>query len=220
MPFDDKELLKLQPNLLRFCQTRVRPEDAEDLCQDTMTNALAKKHLFHGGELMGWLIHMAKNISTSDSRRSWRPLNADQDRIEYLTHERIGDTQPEALSRIELQQTVLALAFLTAGKRDALLATWDTDMDYTEIAKNLGIPSGTVKSRVFNARKDLGNIMDTGTIQGIDSDQLAALKTSLSQINQTEENHESLQLAVHLLESSGMKPKLHNSAFITPPQLG
>lgn len=124
---------------------------AADLVQDTMAKALKNRHqLRDQAALRGWLFVILANSWRDHCRRVRDTV--DIDAIE-LGH----DSDLEADSdRVELLERVrTAIARLSPDHREVLTLVVLEEMAYDEVAKVLGIPIGTVTSRLCRAREIL-----------------------------------------------------------------
>jgi RNA polymerase sigma-70 factor, ECF subfamily len=131
-------------SVYRFCARRVGLDAAEDAAQETFLTAQRVLHAYRGDSpLKTWLFGIANN----ECRRLARKR-----RVEPLPLE-LDDApgaSPEAtlVDRQALQQ---ALAKLTPEHREAVLLIEVDGLTYDEAAAVLGVPAGTVKSRVHHA---------------------------------------------------------------------
>ncbi len=131
----------------RFSGSR---DDALDVLQDTFTYLLKKlPRLRLSARMTTFLYPVVKNLSIR-ARRKRRRYVSDDDLLADLP----ASDEP-AESRAELAS---ALAGVSEKQREVLLMRFVDDMTLQEIAAALGIPLGTVKSRLHNAlamlRKD------------------------------------------------------------------
>lgn len=124
--------------------------EAEDLVQETLTRAISGAKGFRkGGNLRGWLFSIMHNafISSVRSRRA-----AEQE---------LGDDLPESgqpptqLDRLEVRDVLSALARLPEAQRAALVLIALEDFSYSEAARVLGVPIGTLMSRLARGREAL-----------------------------------------------------------------
>ena len=140
-------------------------EDAEDVAQETFVAVYQKLQGFRGeSAFRTWLLAIAWRKAL-DRRRSvtrWlrmtvaneRPDGDDRDLVEHMPDSR--RTQEEDLSAEDLQRTVKRLIGTLPRKlRDALLLSGSGEYSYEQIGSMLGIPVGTVKWRVSEARRML-----------------------------------------------------------------
>jgi RNA polymerase sigma-70 factor (ECF subfamily) len=138
-------------------------EDAEDVAQETFVAVYQKLQGFRGeSAFRTWLLAIAWRKAL-DRRRSvarWVRLTVRHDRADGEERdlvEHMPDTrrsQEEDLSADDLQRTVKRLIGTLPRKlRDALLLSGSGDYSYEQIGSMLGIPVGTVKWRVSEARR-------------------------------------------------------------------
>jgi RNA polymerase sigma-70 factor (ECF subfamily) len=126
---------------------------ADDLVQDTLERAWAKLHLFRGGtDLRAWLFTVMHNVHVNQVRAA-RPTDALDEEMPELAQRAV---QGDALVVRDLER---ALAALPAAQREVLLLVALEDLSYEETAQVLGIPIGTVMSRLARAREKLRVLM-------------------------------------------------------------
>jgi RNA polymerase sigma-70 factor (ECF subfamily) len=119
---------------------------AEDVVQETLLRAWqnAETLALAPGSLRPWLITVARRIVIDGHRRrSARPTEVSDAALEFVPAE---DHMAEALSRIALED---ALSALSPPHREALTETYLRGRTVHEAAEKLGVPAGTVKSRVY-----------------------------------------------------------------------
>ncbi|MFN8777176.1 MAG: sigma-70 family RNA polymerase sigma factor [Flavobacteriales bacterium] len=130
-------------------------EDAEDLLQDTMVKALRyKDHFQEGTNFKGWLFTIMRNIFINNyKRKKLRNTITDQTTNQYFLN--YGKVSEDLVStRLNEKDINRAIATLTYEFRTPFQLFLD-GFHYDEIAQTMGIPMGTVKSRIFHARKRL-----------------------------------------------------------------
>jgi RNA polymerase sigma-70 factor, ECF subfamily len=133
---------------------RVR-EDAEEVAQDAFVRAWRSLGRFRGdSSFRTWMLRIAWNRAISRRRglaNWWRRATPIDDVVEPM--ERAGGQHAE-VQHTELQAHAKhAIQALTPKLRDALLLAQSGDYHYDEIAGMLGVPLGTVKWRVSEARR-------------------------------------------------------------------
>lgn len=127
------------------------PHLAADLVQDTMAKALKNRHqLRERAALQGWLFVILAN-SWRDHCRGFRHT-VDIDAIE-LAHD--ADLETDSERNNMLQKLRAAIAQLSTDHREVLTLVVLEGMAYDEVARVLGIPIGTVTSRLCRAREIL-----------------------------------------------------------------
>ena len=127
-------------------------QHAEDVVQETMVRAWRQASRLDLTEpsLMPWLATVARRIVIDDKRRkSARPAETGD---EMLEHAPAADTTEDLLRKVMVAE---ALQSLSAAHREVLTETILRDRTVNEAAEVLGIPVGTVKSRVYYALKAL-----------------------------------------------------------------
>jgi len=151
------------PNLQRYARALVRDVvDADDLVQECLTRALAKLHLWReGSNLRAWLFTILHNQYVNNVRRSIRSGTT----VEFDDADlplRLPATQAK---RLELRDLDRALGQLSPEQRAVILLIGLEGMPYCDVATALGIPVGTVRSRLSRGRDTLRRLMDGGTTQ-------------------------------------------------------
>jgi RNA polymerase sigma factor (sigma-70 family) len=149
-----KRLVELIPRLRRYARALVGDRmTADDLVQDTLERAWAKLHLYRRGtDLRAWLFTVMHNVHVNRIRatRAVDPLEDDMPELAQPPRE------PDALLVRDLDR---AIARLPADQRAVLLLVTLEEMSYEEVARTLGIPIGTVMSRLSRAREKLRAMM-------------------------------------------------------------
>jgi RNA polymerase sigma-70 factor (ECF subfamily) len=131
---------------------------AEDLVQDTMLKAYrAWKQYRPGTNAKGWLLTILRNTFINDyRRRKHEPIAMDLEAVEPHALDRsIQEVDPEGsfFSQIVDDRVIEAIDALPHEFREVLVLSDVEGMRYGEIAEALQIPVGTVKSRLFRARR-------------------------------------------------------------------
>ncbi len=144
--------------LYYFILRRVRHEaDAEDLAQQAFVEAAASYARFRGeAELSTWLFGIATNLTRNHLSRS--PSRRHQFEGTELLEE-FEAPQPGPCDQLILSESVrqlhLAISALPKGSADALIMVSVDGLSYEEAAQRLGVPVGTVRSRVSRARAEV-----------------------------------------------------------------
>lgn len=132
------------------------PAAAEDLVQDTYLKAVRFSPKFREGtNLKAWLFTILHNTFRNDRRGASRhPVDVDSDVIESLPIEAPDDDPERRLLRSALDSDLQdALDALPEAFREAVWLRDVEDCSYQEIAGILGVPAGTVMSRIARGRK-------------------------------------------------------------------
>jgi RNA polymerase sigma-70 factor (ECF subfamily) len=132
--------------------------DAEDLVQETLLKALRGWDGFRpGSNARAWLLTILRNAFINGYRRRKRePIAMDIDTAErHSILQDVAESDPEGTFFTKLvDETVLAaVEALPEEFREALVLSDLEGMPYAEIAQVLEVPVGTVKSRLFRARR-------------------------------------------------------------------
>lgn len=151
----DQNLVDALPRLRRFALSLCRRGDmADDLVQTTVERALASRDRFDPAtRLDPWLFRILRNAWIDQTRRAaTRGTEIDVvDTPEAATvdGERVTD------ARLMLQRTEAAMATLPDEQREVIVLVCFEQMSYAEAADILGIPKGTVMSRLARGRAAL-----------------------------------------------------------------
>jgi len=148
-----QRLIELIPRLRRYARALVGERaGADDLVQDTLERAWAKLHLYRRGtDLRAWLFTVMHNVHVNRVRAT-RLVDPLEDEMPELT-------QRAQLDALELRDLDRAIARLPADQRAVLLLVTLEEISYDEVARTLGIPIGTVMSRLSRAREKLRAMM-------------------------------------------------------------
>jgi RNA polymerase sigma-70 factor (ECF subfamily) len=148
------------------------PADAEDLTQDVFLKVYSNLASFDTGRgsLQVWITTMTRNLLVDNFRRTRNQratgsLDEGWDSVEELKPiDRLtskGPSPHESAAQKELAKMVQnALARVSVELREAVILRDLQDMDYKEIAQVLGIPEGTVKSRISRGRAELARLLE------------------------------------------------------------
>lgn len=150
----ENRLSSMRPLLVRFSRKFVsNSSDSGDLVQDTMLRALRYRDQFkEDTNLQGWLFIIMRNTFINQYRkarheRGFLSLDANQPSKLYDIHQNAD----AALYATEVMHSIDSIS---PDLRKAFLMHV-SGYKYEEIAQNLGVPLGTVKSRIFLARQEL-----------------------------------------------------------------
>ena len=149
-----ERLVELIPRLRRYARALVGERAAaDDLVQDTLERAWTKMHLYRRGtDLRAWLFTVMHNVHVNKVRAA-RPTDPfDEDTPELAQRAAQGDS-------LMVRDLDRSIALLPAEQRAVLLLVALEDMSYEEVARTLGIPMGTVMSRLSRAREKLRTLM-------------------------------------------------------------
>jgi|SRR6185312_13726276 len=145
------------PRLRRYARALTRDAvAADDLVQDCLVRGLAKQHLWkEGTDLRAWLFTILHNQYVNQVRRSVREGAAVA----------VSETEPSLThaadqgKRLELRDLDRALAKLPDEQRTVILLVGLEGMRYEAVADIIGVPVGTVRSRLSRGREALRRLM-------------------------------------------------------------
>ncbi len=126
---------------------------ADDLVQDTLERALAKGRLWRPGNLRAWLFTLMHNLFVNQVRG--------ERLVDYRSPDELPEApvRPQQLDGLALRDLDHALQCLPTEQREVLLLVSLEDLSYEEAARVLGIPIGTVMSRLSRARDRLRQLL-------------------------------------------------------------
>jgi RNA polymerase sigma-70 factor (ECF subfamily) len=148
-------------DVYRFARSLTRdPSDAEDVVQDTYLRAFRSWHTFQPGtDIRRWLFTIARNAFLRSRERLQREVALDDDATAAAESSQAreawvrGGLDP-ILDRADLGPAITeALAELPESFRSVVVLVDLEDQPYEAAAEVLGIPVGTVRSRLFRGRK-------------------------------------------------------------------
>lgn len=142
------------PRLRRYARVLLKGDTlaADDLVQDCLERALDRLHLWRrGSDLRAWLFTIMHNLYVNQCRRA-----ASGPRFVDLVDDAPSAFAPGgAESGIALGELERALDTLAPQQREVLLLVALEGLRYKEVATILGVPEGTVMSRLARARQQL-----------------------------------------------------------------
>ena len=148
-------------SLFRYlCQMTTDRGLAEEILQDTLVAVWRSAGSFQGrASVHAWLIGVARRQAHNSLRRQGLPT-ADADALDDLAD---PATPPEelTLARADREDFARAIGQLAPVHREVLALNFVQGLSYGEIARVLGVPEGTVKSRLSNAKRALRSLVDS-----------------------------------------------------------
>jgi RNA polymerase sigma-70 factor (ECF subfamily) len=134
--------------------------DADDLVQDTLLKAYRAWDQFEPGtNAKGWLLTILRHAFINEyRRRRRRPDMVDVDALEpFAVFPEVQEEDPQGafFERIVDDEVLRSIDALPEAFRETLVLSDVEGLNYQEIARTLDVPVGTVKSRLFRARRML-----------------------------------------------------------------
>lgn len=142
-----------------------RVEEAEDLSQEVFIKVFQTLRSYNAaqGSFSTWLNRVARNHLVDHYRRSRKDRVTSSLEDQTVPIEEKPDPQSAPLGRVESRERretlQRALDRLSPDLREAVILRDLQDLDYQEIAQVLGVPEGTVKSRINRGRLELGRLL-------------------------------------------------------------
>jgi RNA polymerase sigma-70 factor, ECF subfamily len=154
---DFVRLLEMEiPRLRRYARALTRDAVyADDLVQNCLTRALAKRQLWQPGtDLRAWLFTILHNQHCNELRRTMREgLSIELDEAPPIP------VLSNAIARLELRDLERAINELPEDQRTVVLLIGLEGMPYDRVAAILNVPVGTVRSRLARGRAKLRRLM-------------------------------------------------------------
>lgn len=136
--------------------------DAEDAVQDASLRALRYFGTFTGGNGRAWFLRIVRNTCYGRHGRQ-APVEIDPfDEKHHTVEQLVPDPETQLLRTDGVARIERAIAVLPARAREILVLRELEDLSYQELAEVLDIPSGTVMSTLFRARRALRASLDPG----------------------------------------------------------
>ena len=154
------ELMDHVPRLRRYARALIHNQElADDLVQDTLERALARiGHFEAGTDLRAWLFTVMHNVFANQMRKaSSRAAHVSVDDDSVAESE--FAVPAGQMRSLEMRDLDFALQRLPAEQREVVLLVGLEEMSYADVALTLGIPIGTVMSRLSRGRERLRNLM-------------------------------------------------------------
>lgn len=153
-----EEIAAQAPRLESFAYSLTKDRtQAEDLAQETISRALGSAGSFRRGtNLRAWLFAIARNLHISSLRTAARrPSTSTEDLLWELPADPgvLDPVEREVLARAEVTELAAAFRSLPPLFAEPLRLTAVEELSYQETARRLGIPIGTVMSRVYRGRR-------------------------------------------------------------------
>ena len=149
-----ERLVELIPRLRRYARALVGDRAAaDDLVQDTLERAVRKFHLWKPGDLRAWLFSIMHNVFVNQLKARKIAPSVEIDEAVIAAHV----PTVTSVDVLDLQRALLTLA---PEQREVVLLVALEDMTYADVSRALGIPIGTVMSRLSRGREKLRHLMN------------------------------------------------------------
>jgi RNA polymerase sigma-70 factor (ECF subfamily) len=159
LQFEGEALAQLDA-LFSFALKLARARDeAEDLVSDTLLRAFERWEQYHlGTNIRAWLFTILYHVFVSRRRRiNMREVQPSEEQEGWSLFEAVGEVDPEGRFYDSFldDEITRAIDALPDEYRSAVVLSDIHELRYAEIAGILGVPEGTVKSRLFRGRRIL-----------------------------------------------------------------
>lgn len=135
----------IQTDVWRFCAHLTRPDEADDLAQESLLRVVAHLDRWQRGPVHTWVLGVTRNVCFEHIRRKTR----------RRTDPAADVPMPPAPDTFGAVDTRMLLAGLRFDQREALVLTQLLGLPYADAADVVGCPIGTIRSRVARARDGL-----------------------------------------------------------------
>ncbi len=156
-----KKLLSMQENMMNFAlMLTANRDDAQDLMQDTTLKVLDNQEKFVDNiNFKGWVLTVMRNIFINNYHKVVRTQTVVDQGVDLYNLDVVNDSgfdSPDGAYQIK--EITKAIGSLN-DELKIPFSMFLSGYKYNEIAEKLGVPLGTVKSRIFFARQELQRIL-------------------------------------------------------------
>jgi len=148
-----------------------RREEVEDLTQEILLRVYRNLNTFRAdtGNLNNWVVSVGRNLIIDHLRqRKHYPQSGGSQELETLNLK--DDQGPTPEGNVELAEACRllrhSLRMLSPELQEAVVLRYLKEMSYDEIARQLGVPNGTVKSRINRGRAKLAGLLGKRGLTG------------------------------------------------------
>ena len=158
----EADIIGALPALRRYARKLTRGVvDAEDLIQDTLTHAWAKRARYHGGDARAWLFAVMHNVHVSKIRR----ISIQRSDVNvYAPAETSSLVDAAAFFRLVVRDVARELQAMPEGMRQAVILAAVSIDDYDGMAAQLKVNLGTFRSRLSRGRHRLRTKFNSATV--------------------------------------------------------
>ena len=149
----EADIIGALPALRRYARKLTRGVvDAEDLIQDTLTHAWARRARYHGGDARAWLFAVMHNVHVSKIRR----ISTQRSDVNvYAPAETSSLVDAAAFFRLVVRDVARELQAMPEGMRQAVVLAAVSIEGYDGMAARLKVDPGTFRSRLSRGRHRL-----------------------------------------------------------------
>ena len=142
----------------------VTNEQNEDLEQEVYVRVYKNSDKYAAtGSFKSWICTIARNISKdylkSATYRHEKPADEEDDYKMNSIQDRKANPENEFLSKMRKKRIIEAINNLKPKFKEVIILCEIEGLSYEEMAKKLDVPLGTIKSRLYNAKKELAEVL-------------------------------------------------------------
>lgn len=136
-------------------------DDIDDIAQEVFLKAFCNLSRFNSarGQFRSWLFRIAANTSLDEIKRQKRVAANREDVAKHLQREAARNEWEPGIELDQVANIKSAIQSLSNAQRQVVLLSYYHDLTFQEIANTLGIPFGTVKSRMSSALSRLRQLI-------------------------------------------------------------
>lgn len=159
---DFNEIIKKNQNNVKSIIKLITKEQNEDLEQEVYIKAWKNRHKYaEQGKLKSWINVIAKNVSKDYLKSAHLKHNQE---LDELTLNSIKDKKPvpelKVIQNERQSQIINAINSLKPKFKEVIIICEIQGYTYEDCAQKLKCPIGTVKSRIYNAKKELAQKLE------------------------------------------------------------
>ncbi len=157
---DFSKIIKEHGASVRQVIKSVTNEHNEDLEQEVYLRVYKNSDKYQAiGSFKSWICTIARNISKdylkSAAYRMEQPANDDENDIITSIKDKKSNPETEFVSKLRQKRIIKAIHNLKPKFKEVIILAEIEGLSYEEISKKIKVPLGTVKSRIYNAKKQL-----------------------------------------------------------------
>ncbi len=161
---DFTKIIKEHGAAIRQVIKSVTNENNEDLEQEVYVKVLKNSDKYQAtGSFKSWICTIARNVSKdylkSARYKKEQLLTDEDDNTISLIKDKKGTPETEFSAKLRKKRICEAINNLKPKFKEVILLCEIEGLSYEEISKKINVPLGTVKSRLYNAKKELAEVL-------------------------------------------------------------
>lgn len=160
---DFEKVIKTNKQNIKSIVRLITKEENEDIEQEVYLKIWKNSEKYHEkGSIKSWISSIAKNASLDYLKSSYHKVfqtsTSDDFVIESIKDKKV--TPEDKVDRLDRQKVIVnAINSLKPKFKEVIMMCEINGYSYEECAKKLNCPVGTVKSRIYNAKKELAEVL-------------------------------------------------------------